>query len=74
VWCVFYPKWSLSPLLFKFALDYSIRKVQENLVGLKLNGTHRLLVYANDVNLSGYKIHAIKNKGELSLTLVRRLF
>jgi hypothetical protein len=51
---------TLSPLLFNCALEYAIRKFQENQVGVKFNGTHQLLVYADDVNLLRDNLDNIK--------------
>jgi hypothetical protein len=48
------------PLLFNVALQYAIRIVRVKQDGLKLNGTHQLLVYADDVNILGGSVHTIK--------------
>jgi hypothetical protein len=53
---------ALSSLLFNFALEYDIRRVQINQDGLKLNETHPLLVYADNI-LAG-SVHTIKKNAE----------
>jgi hypothetical protein len=53
---------ALSPLFFNVALEYAIRRVQANQEGLKLNGTHQRLVYADYVNILGGSIHTIRTQ------------
>jgi hypothetical protein len=50
---------ALSSLLFK-----AIRRVQVNQDGLKLNGIHQFLVYADCVNILGGSVDTIKKNAE----------
>jgi len=64
---------ALSPLLFNFALEYAIRRVQVNQDGLKLNGTHQLLAYVDDVNILGGGIHTVKENAEALVAATREI-
>jgi hypothetical protein len=62
---------ALLSLLFIFALEYAIRRVQVIQDGLKLNGTHPLLIYADDVNILGGSVHTVKGNAEALLVATK---
>jgi len=45
---------------------YAITRVWVNQDGLRLNGTHQLLVYA-DVNILGGSVHTVNENAEVSV-------
>jgi len=47
-------------LLINLTLQSAIARVHINQHGLKLNGTHQLRVYADDVYILGGSVHTIK--------------
>ena len=49
-------------VLFNFALEYVIRRAQENRIGLHMNGKYQLLVYADDVSMLGENLQTIREK------------
>ena len=64
---------ALSPMLFNFALEHAIRRVQVNQDGFKLNGTHQLLAYADDINIPGGSIHTLKENAESLVAATREI-
>jgi len=54
-----------------YALEYAIRRVQVNQDGLKLNGTHQLLAYADDVNILGGSICTLYENAEALVAATR---
>jgi hypothetical protein len=57
-----------TPLLFSFAVENAIRRVQVRWNGLKFKSTHQLLVSA-DVDILGGSVRTIKKNAE-ALVLV----
>ena len=64
---------AVSPMLFNLALEYAIRRVQVNQDGLKLNGRHQLLAYADDVNILGGSIHTLNKNSESLVAATREI-
>ena len=56
-----------------FALEYAIKRVKVNQDGLKLNGTHQLLAYADDVNISGGRAHTVKENAEALVVATKEI-
>lgn len=57
----------LSDLSSEFPLNHTVRKIKEDHVGLKLNGTYRSLVYADCVNLQYESLNTTKRNTEALL-------
>jgi len=55
---------ALLSLLFNFVIEYAIIRVQVKQDRLKLNGTHQLLIYADDVNILSGSVHTINKTTE----------
>ena len=51
-------------MLLNIALEYVTGKVHAHREGLKLNGTHQLLVHAEDVDILGGSIHTVRRNTE----------
>ena len=55
---------SLSSFLFNFSLEYANRRVHVKQDGLKLNGTHQLVVYTDDFYIMGESLCIVKKNTE----------
>jgi hypothetical protein len=54
-------------MLFNFAIEYAIRRIQANQEGLKLNGTFQRVVYADDINILGGSLHPMRKNTDAIL-------
>jgi hypothetical protein len=62
-------------LLFIVALEYTIGRFLVKEDGLKLNGTHQLLVYADDDDtILDRNVHTIKKNTEVLVVVSKEIF
>jgi hypothetical protein len=60
-------------LLFNFVVEYAIKRVQVNQDGLKLDGTHQILAYADDVNILVGSVHNVKENVEALVVATKEI-
>ena len=54
-------------------MGYAIKRVKVNQDGLKLNGTHQLLAYTDDVNIVGGSVHTVKENAEALVVAAKEI-
>jgi hypothetical protein len=64
---------ALPLLIFNFASESAIKRVQVNQDGLILNGTHQLLAYADDFNILGGSVHTVKENAETLVVAAKEI-
>lgn len=64
---------TLALLVFIFALEYVIKRVQANQEVLKLSGTRQLMVYADGDNLLGQSTYILKKNAENLLVSSKKI-
>jgi len=64
---------AVSPVFFNFALEYANRRFQVNQDGLKLNGTHQLLAYADDANILAGSKRTLRDNAEALVATTRKI-
>jgi len=70
---MFHIKNALLSLLLNFALEYAIRKVKVNHKLLKFDGTHQVIINADDVNLWGQNICCFMNSKQHKSTIHKHM-
>ena len=58
-------------LMWNVFLEYKFVLSEED--GLKLNGTHQLLAYADDVNILGGSVHTVKENAEALVAAIKEI-
>ena len=56
---------ALKPLFSGFSIEYNISRIHLKQDGLKLNGAHKLLVYADCVKILGGNVQSVERNTEI---------